>query len=393
MKASSRGEVPEPRGGEGLGVRPLLLGLAMAGGVAFVVAATGAQWQRAWQIFLVNLLFWMGMAQGGVVLAALYELTGSRWGEPVRRLALGLGGFLPLAFLLFLLLPLGREALFPEVHGAVAEQAWLAFPFRFGRDAGGLLVLFGVSLAYMSARLRAPSRPEGASPRHRGLAASLLLLYVTVFTLLAADLVMALDPHWISTLFGAYFFLTSFLIGLGGTAITAALAAGSWRFHGLVTRSQLHDLGKLLFAFTVGSAYFFFSQFLVIWYGNLPEEIGFVILRLRARPWAPLAWIIALGGFALPAGALLARAPKRTPLALSGIAVAILTGMWLERFLLVVPSLWKSPDLPIGWLEFLVTAGYGAVFVLCARALVPRALGSLLPGAFLRDGTAPGGPR
>ncbi len=115
---------------------------------------------------------------------------------------------------------------------------------------------------------------------------------------------------------------------------------------------QFHDLGKLLLGFCVVTGDFFFSQFLVIWYGNLPEEAQYVIFRVRNTPWQSLAWTVLIVCFALPFVILLSRKIKMKPRAMVMLGIIILIGMWLERLLLIAPSLWKGEQLPLGMTEF-----------------------------------------
>lgn len=382
------------------GLQGLLGGLLLLGVATFLMGARGPDHLRAWQTFLVNFLFFSGMAQGGLVFAAAYDLTRARWGEGVKRLALGMGVFLPLSLLLFLFLFVGSKILFPWVLNPIPEkQLWLNLPFLLSRDLLGLLALYSFGLAYLFYSLRpeigaAMALKEGpvsrlwalftrewrGSERERErshrllpiLGPLLVISYALIFSLLSFDLVMALDPHFISTLFGAYFFVSSFYMGLAGTALFAVLLRRPLGLEALIGRSQFHDLGKLLFGFCLVAGDFFWSQYAVIWYGNLPEETEYVILRTKELPWAPLALVVLIVSFAGPFLLLLSRRMKERPIPLAVVASFILVGMWLERYLLVVPSLWKGPDLPLGWLELFMTLGFLAVFLLPYLAFVTR---------------------
>lgn len=297
---------------------------------------------------------------------------------------------MPISFLLFFVLFLGRETLFPWILDPVPEkQAWLNVPFLFARNAIALLLLYGAGLAYLYYSLRPdvgmvdrPARRldhgiyyvftrnwrglEAELERRRNVLAVLaplyILLYTLVFSLLGFDLAMSLDPHWYSTLFGAYFFMSSFYLGLAATAIIAVLARRALGLHRHIARGQLHDLGKLLFGFCLVTGDFFWSQFVVIWYGNIPEETQYIILRAKEMPWAPLSWVVLVVAFLIPFFVLLSRWAKRAPSVMLAVGVLIAAGMWLERYVLVVPSLWHGEAAPLGWLEAGVTAGFlGAV--------------------------------
>jgi Ni/Fe-hydrogenase subunit HybB-like protein len=374
------------------GLPGLLWVLLATGAATFLLAVNGPNKLRVWQILLVNFLFWSGMAQGGLVFAAIYQVTQARWGGAVKRLAEGMAAFLPLSFLLFLLLFFGREVLFPWVLKPVPEKgAWLTVPFLFLRDGLSLLILYGVSFAYLYYALRPDLGMtykdsslftrgwrglEAERERSRRVLAILapifLLLYALVFSLIGFDLAMSLDPHWHSTLFGAYFFLSSFYVGLATLAIIAVLARRHLKLGGEIGRTQFHDLGKLIFGFCLVTGDFFWSQFVVIWYGNLPEETGYVILRAMEMPWAPLSWAVLIVGFIGPFLVLLSRRVKESPWTLFTVASFIVAGMWLERYILVAPSLWHTPSLPLGWIELSITLGFFAAFALSYLAFVTR---------------------
>ena len=198
---------------------------------------------------------------------------------------------------------------------------------------------------------------------------AVLVAYGWVFTLAAFDFVMALDPHWFSTLLGGYYFIGNLLIGLAFLA--AVVAAGRRRLGiaGYAGRHQLHDLGKLLFGFCILWAYLFWSQYLVIWYGDLAEETEFLHHRMHGA-WAPVAAAVFAMTFAVPFVVLLSRAVKTWAPGLTAVAALVFAGMWLERFLLVSPSLWHGEGVPLGLLEVLVTAGVGSLFAVSYTAFL-----------------------
>jgi hypothetical protein len=184
------------------------------------------------------------------------------------------------------------------------------------------------------------------------------IMYALVMSLTAFDLIMFLDPHWLSTLFGAYYFMGSFYSALAALCLLSFLGTKYMGMERYIRPKQFHDLGKLLLGFCLVTGDFFYSQFLVIWYGNLTEETQYVILRVRQAPWETLAWIVLALCFVGPFVVLLSRKIKLNPAAMAFLGVVILGGMWLERYLLVVPSLWEEQSLPLGVPEILITAGY-----------------------------------
>ncbi len=352
--------------------------LLVIGAGAFLMGISGAQALRAWQAYLTNFLFWTGLSFGAVLFVAVLNMTNARWARSMKRLAESLGAFLPISFLLFWVLYLGREEIFPWIKQPVkGKEVWLNAGFLFARDGLGLLLLTGVAMAllYYSIRgdqailARTDSIPGGAGSEEMGragrnwhlqvvLSPVLGILYALVLSLLAFDLAMSLDPHWYSTLFGAYYFIGSFYSALAALLILSGLARIHMGLERFVQPRHFHDLGKLLLGFCLITGDFFYSQFLVIWYGNLPEETRYVILRVRHSPWEPLAWTVLVVSFAFPFVVLLSRKIKLKPAAMMGLAGIILVGMWLERFLLVAPSLWKGGEFPLGLLEVFITTGF-----------------------------------
>jgi hypothetical protein len=339
---------------------------------------------RAWQIYLVNFLFWSGLAQGAVVFAAVYHVVEARWGLSIRRLAEGMAAFLPLSLLLFFPLYFALDLFFGRVQDInPLRGAWFDSRFIFVRGALGLGAMTVLSLLFVyyslrpevGAALERGLRPRGwlygalaqgwegerleIQRRERGmdvLAAGVLLAYPITYTFMAFDLIMALDPFWYSSLFGVYFFVSTFYLGLAALTVVVALLAR----RGLpgITSRQLSDLGKLVFGFTLMYAAMVWSQYIVIWYGNLPEETHFVVLRLWEHPWAPLSWSFLIAVVLAPFVVFLSRRAKENTTIMLAIGLLISAGLWLERYVLVVPSLWAGDVAPLGWIEIGVTAGF-----------------------------------
>jgi hypothetical protein len=317
-------------------------------------------------------------------------MTNAHWARPVKRLAKAPGAFIPVLFLLFWPLYFGREKLFSWIHDPVAgKEIWLDPEFLFVRDGLGLLMLSFVALALIFCSVRrdlkfislqrekdpGQHRPpsestisEMAQVDARGwqlqitLSPILGILYAVVLSLIAFDLIMSLDPHWLSTLFGAYYFVGSFYTALAALIVLSYLGMRSMGMRYFIQPKHFHDLGKLLFGFCIVTGDFFYSQFLVIWYGNLPEEAHYVILRVRHTPWESLAWSVLLICFVIPFLILLSRRIKLQPEAMLIIGCLIIVGMWLEKYLLIAPSLWEGGKIALGLPEILVSAGFlGAV--------------------------------
>ncbi len=385
------------------GRTPRILGglCVAAGAAAFAATLAGERPERAWQALLINFLLFSSIAQGGVLLAAVASTVRARWAAPVSGLAQAFAGFFPISFLCFFGLALGGKSVFPwlgeDLHG---KEVWLNLPFLLTRDGLGFLLLYGIGWAFLLQDLklrmapgddgsalrrwvsrRLPQGPEDIEriERRRRLCGGLYCAaYALVLSLIGFDLVMSLDPHWYSTLFGGYHFVKAFYLGLGGVIVLAVfIREGAKRE---VPLSCFHDLGKLFFAFGLLWADFFYVHLMVIWYGNIPEEAYYVILRTVASPWNALAWAVFLSAFAVPFLVLINRRVKSMPRAMLALCVLVLTGLWLEHLLLVGPALHPGAvELPVGALDGLVFAGFLGLMVLTVSAML-RIFPELLPG-------------
>jgi hypothetical protein len=396
--------------------------LTLIGFGAFALAASSSDPEtsgRAYRVFLQNFLLWAALGQGALMLSAGMRLTNARWAGPLHRLVDSLGAFTPLSVLLFLILWTGREDLFEwiehpeEIEG---KQWWFRTDFLFWRDLVALLWMAGLSAAYLYlstrptlARAREtvtdwraaliqrwtagwrgePAERALAERRCRKLSAVLALSYVFAYSTLGLDWVMGLSPHWVSTLFPAYYSWGGFLSAVAMTAFLSVVLRNGPDLRGHVTVERRHDLGKMLFAFSIFWMYLFWSQYLVIWYGNIPEETGFVGARLGTQflqdTWYMEGFwervqepyvLVTLAAWCLlwliPFWVLLGRKPKQTPAILGTVALGSLLGFWVERYILVTPSI-VTPDAVLagapvtlfGGLELAVSAGFVGLFFLC----------------------------
>jgi hypothetical protein len=350
--------------------------LAVLGAIAFVVAILRGSAATAWEAYLVNLLFFLGIAQGAMVASAAFYLTQAKWGGSTPyRLGEAFAPFLWVGCFLFFGLYFGRAAIFPWVRHPIAQKAaWLNIPFLFARDGIGLGLMAAVSYAFVrisrseEARAWTVATSEIEMPPHaiRVIAPIVAGLYAVVYTLIAFDLVMSLAPVWRSTLFGWFFFAGCFWSGLTAMALIAVVLCRRLGANNLFTNpTVMHDFGKMVFAFSVFWVYLLFAQYIVIWYGDLPVETFFIVQRVHHMPWSPLSVACLILIWAIPFIALMSQRSKKTPLVLGTVAALGLVGMWLERYVLVVPSL--SPDaIPFGPTQFLISLGFLGLFLICA---------------------------
>jgi hypothetical protein len=376
--------------------------LAAAGLIAFLAGILGPHPQRAWQAFLINFLLWSAMAQGAVLFSAVTHTAKARWSGPLSGLATAFAGFFPLSFVCFLTLLIGKNHLFPWLHEDLhGKEIWLNIPLLFTRDGIGFLLLYGIGWAFLSQDLKlklgaaAPGNglrsllvgriPQNEAEIERVRSRKALwgglycFAFALVLSLIGFDLVMSMDPHWFSTLFGAYHFVKAFYVGLGALIILAAIVHLRRGPGAGIAAAHFHDLGKLFFAFCLLWADFFYVQLTVIWYGNIPEEASYVILRTVTPPWNALAWVVFIVGFVVPFIVLINRRVKTMPRAMIALCGIVILGIWLEHLLLLGPALnHAAAELPLGLTDGLVFIGFLGLMVL-ALAGTLKTFPELLP--------------
>ncbi|HEX9611813.1 MAG TPA: hypothetical protein VF978_07970 [Gemmatimonadales bacterium] len=347
---------------------------ALLGGVALVMGLQGEHPQRTWWAYHVNFVFWAAIAQAMVVLAASQKLARGKWSGLMIRFAEAGAAFTVLAVVLFAGLYVGREHIFTWLHEPRPDVGWwLTSPAFFVRNGAILAFLAWLSWRFVrhdvapDVREVAEGRPHdpeaGAEATINREAAFVVLGYAFGYSLLGFDLIMSLAHKWVSNLFGAFYFMGSFLGALGVTALLTLAVRRRMGIAELVSPKQRHDIGKLFFGFTVFWAYLMWSQFLVIWYGNLPEETYFVFYRLWG-PWRPVGTAVFFLVFVIPFIGLLGVRPKKHPVTLATFVLVGLAGIWLERYLEVVPSINRGAGPAIGIPEAGVALLFFGLFLL-----------------------------
>ncbi len=314
-----------------------LKALAAAGGAATVAAVALAP-ERAWSNLLVAGLFLVSLGLAGIFFVALNYATGGGWSTAFRRIPEAMAAGLPYGAAAVGIVLLFYPALYPwtspEFHAEGFKHLWLNRPFFLTRAAIYLLLWVWFARRIV-ARSRAQDR-DGDLAHTRGnvrLSVAFLVVFSITFWLASFDWIMSLEPHWVSTIFGVYNFAGLFLSGLA-MIVLLVLWARRGPLADFVNAEHLHDLGKLLFAFSTFWMYIWFSQYMLIWYANIPEETAYYVRRLEGF-WGPLFLLNMLLNWAIPFAALLSRAAKRSPAWMARVAVVVLAGRWLDLHLMV----------------------------------------------------------
>jgi hypothetical protein len=312
-------------------VNSLLIIFVLVG--AFIVFTEMSPLAENGGSLLLALLFWVAAVEGCIAVVAACEIVKARWISSVKKELLSVYPLLLLFTLLFLLL-----VPFVDSYPWVGRKG-----FWFNKGFFILRNFVLLMLAYLSARKFA-SESAGEGERRGYFAAIYLLVFVISQTIIAFDWVMSLVYPWISTLIGAYFFVESFY---GGIALSAILYIFLRVKDNSVVesagRSDLKDLATLIFGFSLLWAGLFYSQFLVIWYGNIPEEAVFLHERISTSPLREYSIAVLAHFFFIPFLVLLSRRAKSSPRVILTVSFFILFGILIERFVFLAPAVTLSP--------------------------------------------------
>jgi hypothetical protein len=335
--------------------------------------------------YLVGYTYWLGSALGCLVFLMLQYVTGGAWGLLLRRILEAAAGVIPLLALLFVPMLLGlpyvyKYAQWTTVHTGPNEQSkalWLSAPLVTGKA-----ILFFACWIGLATLFRRWSRQqdEGGNghvlERCEGLGAPGIVIYALTITFASIDWVMALEPDWYSTIYPVMFAVGQLLNGLAFALTVMLLLADRPPFAGSVRPTHLRDLGSLLLTFVMFWAYMSFSQFLLVWVGNLPEEIPWYLRRSRAG-WQYVVIVIAICHFGLPFFMLLMRDIKEHRGRLLGVAVGLLAMRFLDMFWWVEPAFNHEGEYFFWLLDLAAWIGVGGLCVwwflglLRSRPLLP----------------------
>jgi hypothetical protein len=371
----------------------------VVGAIGLVLCGIGAVASPRQFLFsyLAAFMLWLGITLGCLAIVMIHHLSGGAWGLVVRRLLEAGTRTLPLMALAFIPIALGVQVLYPWARPEAAADAilrekalYLNVPFFLAR-AAVYLVIWGV-IAYWLNRwsLEQDRTSDPRLPRRlQLLSAGGIVVYALTITFASIDWVMSLEPHWFSTIFGVLFMGGQGLSALAFTIAVAVLLSSRPPLLHVITAAHLHDLGKLLLAFVMLWAYFSFSQFLIIWSGNVVEEIPWYVHRL-GHGWQWVGLALVLFHFAVPFALLLSRDFKRNPRMLAGLALVIVFMRLVDLFWMIGPEA-NGDVFRVHWLDLAAPFAIGGLWIalylrqLSTRPLMPTGDPDLA-GAFEHTG-------
>ena len=368
----------------------------IAGIIGLVFCVVGAVFSRQqfFQSYLFAYIFWLGIALGCLAIVMLHNLSGGAWGVVIRRVLESGMMTLPLMALLFVPLLFGLPRLYewarPEVLADDPllrhKSAYLNVPFFIVRAAIYFLVWSGAA-ALLARRSGEQDRADPQMiARQRRVSGPGLVLFGLTITFASIDWLMSLEAHWYSTIYGVHF-LGGHVLAAFAFAILLAVRLRASNA-GALQQGQLLDLGNLLLAFVMLWAYFSYSQWIVIWSGNLPEEISWYLRRNRGG-WQWLITALILFHFFVPFALLLVRAFKRRGAVLCAIAAAILFMRLLDIFWYTAPA-FHPGSFYLHWMDIAAPIGLGgiwlAVFFFYLGRRPPLPLSDAYPREVLENG-------
>jgi hypothetical protein len=360
---------------------------ALIAGIVFLVALLVGAFLDAKQFFqayLIGWTFWTGISVGSIALLMLQHLTGGGWGFVIRRSLEAATRTLPLMAALFVPVILGAHSIYH--HWTSAEELakdpvvnfktpYLNLTFFTIRAiiyfAVWLLLVFLLNKWSLAQDRTADNR---YTKRMRELSGPGMVALIFTITFASIDWYMSLEPEWFSTIYGFIFVASWSLSALAFVIAVMAALSRVEPMKRIVAPLHFHDLGKLLLALVMLWAYFAFSQYLIIWSGNLPEEIGWYIVRTHGL-WGAIVIAIGILHFAAPFLFLLSRRLKRDPRKLVFIAILILLMRMVDLLWMLVPAF--RGEHKWVWLDVIALLGFGGVWLafftwqLSKRSLIP----------------------
>ncbi len=300
---------------------------------------------RAWANFLLGCYFLVTLGLGGALFIALTNVCGARWSVAFRCVPEAMTGLLPLSGAMLLVALIAHLPQYAWHHHGAGDagtfwfkELWLEPKFFAARAVTFVLLWLGFSRVLVNRSRRQDDDVHHAAPRVGGISSVLFLaVFAVSISLAGVDWVMALEPMWFSTMWGVYQFSGLILGTLAAMIVACILLRRHGPLAGVFREDHLHDLSKLLLGFSCFWMYIWFSQYMLIWYSNIPEETSYFIRRTHG-PWGPVVLADIVLNWVIPFFVLLPRPCKRSESVMLKIAVVVLLGRWVDLYIMIFPA-------------------------------------------------------
>lgn len=373
------------------GIRNIALGV---GGISFLalwgVALAFNQWELALRAWLLGFMFACGLGVGGLGILILQYLTGGAWGVVIRRTVEACSRTVPILFILFLPILFGVGSLYEWSHKpddpVIQHRGWYLTHFGWGARAILYFAVWFVMQKLLNdwSLKQDQSATYEESAKYLGTATAFsgptMVVYAVVVSFAAIDWTMTLDPYWFSTIWGLLYVVGWALSCFSFAVVILAYLSDKAPMNRILGKRHFHDIGKLMLALVMVWAYFNFSQFLIIWSGNLPEETEWLLKRME-NGWGWIGLILILFHFAVPYVILLSRDIKRNAKWLALVAIFIMFMRITDVFYHIAPSpliTGEEPHFNAFWILYLLgPLAVGGIWLwyffgqLASRPLVP----------------------
>jgi len=335
---------------------------------------------QAWANLLMSNFYFLAIALGATFFVAVNYAANSGWMIAVKRVPEAMGSYLPFAgIIMFIILIFGGHHLYHWMHEGLTnpmladgtanpdydsilegKSAFLNKPFFFARILFYFVVWIG--FYYLVRKLSLLEDKEGGFVHYnkaKKYSVAFLVLFAITSSMAAWDILMSLDAHWFSSLFGWFTFSIMFITGLFTMAFLIwYLKKRSLAPH--ISDEHIHDVGKFVFAFSIFFTYLWFSQYMLIWYANIPEEVTYYLTRFTHYRW--LFWLAWFINFIPPFLILMANTSKRSLNTIMVVCIILFVGHWINLFVIIMPGVVKA-DWHISWMEIGTTLGFLGLFL------------------------------
>lgn len=356
----------------------VLIALFVVGVASLLIGLSGDETSIDLGLLTASFMYLLGISQAGVVFCAITRLVKAQWSKPFYRLAeLSTLAFAPFAVVVFLVLFFAaQDELFYWLEPKPDEHIspWLNINWLLIRNLGGLLLFYGLSYVYVMKSIKVDMAGGGSEAENRRVEEELykmspwvIFAFMLCNTFLAWDFAMMIIPHWHSTVFPIYFWFGSLFAGSAALIVFPALLRRDSPFGG----DQVRCLGMMVTAFTLMWLYFFWAQFFVIWFGNLPHETD-PLWRQMYGHYGPFFWTMMAGCFFIPFVSFIFAVVKHSLVAMCIIGFGINLGIWISKYLMVVPALAPDTLAFSSLLDVLLAVGLVAGFAALLITLAQR---------------------